>query len=115
MAAARGDTEAIMAFVRSVKQFVSTEHREWIALREHDRKPEDVIGPALDPVRIAVPGGKEETAGESGERPHAATMLARNSSSHAATLRFIRKESLLGALRIRLCAMCLSVTKLAGA
>ncbi len=53
--------------------------------------------------------------GESGERRHAATRLARKSSSHAATFRFIRSKSLPGALRMRLCAMCLSVTKLAGA
>src|SRR5665811_1738388 len=41
--------------------------------------------------------------------------LARKSSSHAATLRLRRRESLPGASRIRLWAMCLSVVKLAGA
>src|SRR6266702_4683442 len=46
---------------------------------------------------------------------HAATTLARNSSSQVATLRLRRKESLPGAFRIMLCAMCLRVVKLAGA
>ncbi len=36
-------------------------------------------------------------------------MLARNSSSHAATFRFNRRESLPGALRIRLSAICFMV------
>ena len=61
--------------------------------------------------------GVQERAGyygESGERRHAATRLARNSSSHAATFRFIRSKSLPRGSRMRLCAMCLECNKIGG-
>ena len=41
--------------------------------------------------------------------------LARKSSSHPAVFRLSLKETLPGASRIRFCAMCLMVQKLAGA
>src|ERR1035437_2252991 len=53
--------------------------------------------------------------GESGEFNHAAMRLARYSSSHPAVLRRRRIESLPGAFRVRLQAMCRPVAKLAGA
>ena len=49
------------------------------------------------------------------QKNHAATRLARKSSSQAATLCLRRRESLPGAFRIKLWAMCLTVVKLAGA
>src|SRR6516225_8748389 len=54
-------------------------------------------------------------AGESGEGFHAATRLARYSSSQPAVLRRRRMESFPGAFRVRLYAMCRQVAKLAGA
>src|SRR4029077_15417475 len=57
----------------------------------------------------------DEYAGESGEGFYLAMRPARKSSSQAATFRRKRMESLLVAVRRRLCAMCLMVVKFAGA
>jgi MFS family permease len=64
---------------------------------------------------IAREEHEKEDPGESGEFFHPVMRLARNSSSHPAALRLLRKEFLPGALLSKLCAMCLMVVKFAGA
>ena len=62
-----------------------------------------------------TPGKGRECTGESGERAYGVMSLARTSSSHPAAMRFCRREVFPGAKRIRFCAICLMVQKLAGA
>jgi quinoprotein glucose dehydrogenase len=66
-------------------------------------------------VAVDLSKGSIRWPGESGEFNHAAMRLARYSSSQPAVLRRRRMESLPGALRVRLYAMCRQVAKLAGA
>jgi hypothetical protein len=54
-AAARGDERTVKEFAKSIERLISSEHQEWLELKRYVQKPEDLVGVALDPVRIAVP------------------------------------------------------------
>jgi hypothetical protein len=56
-AAERGDAAAVGQFIDAVRRVLSAEHEEWIVLRNHVRRPEQLVRVALDPVRIGTPGG----------------------------------------------------------
>lgn len=60
-------------------------------------------------------GNGRSVPGESGEAFYRVIRVARKSSSHPAVFRLSRREAFPGANRIRFCAMCLIVQKLAGA
>ncbi len=69
-------------------------------------------------VRLAEPGLHREAITSQGNRVklfYRVIRLARKSSSHPAVFRLSRREAFPGANRIRFCAMCLIVQKLAGA
>jgi len=58
-AAARGDEEPVKQFADAVQRLISAEHQEWVVLKTYVKRPEELVGVVLDPVRIAVPtGGK---------------------------------------------------------
>ncbi len=75
----------------------------------------EMLGSAQEAFDRTVQYLKDRKPGESGEGIYRATRPARKSSSQAATLRRKRIESLLVAVRRRLCAICFIVVKLAGA
>lgn len=54
-AAARGDEAAVRQFTDAVQRLISAEHQEWIVLRNHIKRPEQLVGAALDPVSLGVP------------------------------------------------------------
>jgi hypothetical protein len=55
-AAARGDEAAVGLFADAVQRLISSEHQEWIVLRNHIQSPEQMVVVALDPVRLGIPG-----------------------------------------------------------
>jgi hypothetical protein len=55
-AAARGDETAVGLFAGAVQRLISSEHQEWIVLRNHIQRPEQMVAVALDPVRVGMPG-----------------------------------------------------------
>ncbi len=54
-AAARGDDAAVRQFTDAVQRLISSEHQEWIVLRNHIKRPEHLVAVALDPVRLGMP------------------------------------------------------------
>ena len=72
------------------------------------------IAPPFMPL-VSVCKVLPTSAGESGEGFYWVIRLARKSSSHPAVFRLSRREAFPGANRIRFCAICLIVQKLAGA
>jgi hypothetical protein len=57
-AAAEGDQQTVEQFADAVQRLISAEHQEWIVLRSHIQKPEDMVSVALNPVQVASPGGR---------------------------------------------------------
>src|SRR5271166_4011435 len=91
-------------------KYTASHHTTPLSL--HERRPVRQL-PHVRGVRTS--GQTTDASGESGEFFHPVMRLARNSSSHPAALRLLRKEFLPGARLSRLWAMCLMVVKLAGA
>lgn len=56
-AAAKDDSRGVEQFADAVQRLISAEHQEWIVLRSHIQKPEDMVSVALNPVQVASPRG----------------------------------------------------------